>query len=877
MGLTACGGGGSTDDNKEQATAMNIIQNYADGSSDTLTIQTYRDAGVQGVTEDNVDELNALVLTLEAEDVDTVEEINALTETLGINIVPIAKAQTVTLDEDSSQAIILIGTDAEGDTLSYIVVTQPTHGTLSGTAPSLTYTPVSNYSGIDAFTFKVNDGKSDSATVNVNLTVNAINDAPVANAQVVTLNEDTTKNITLSGSDIDGDTLTYSVVSEPTHGTLSGRVPNLIYTPMANYNGADEFTFKSNDRTVDSATVKVSMNILSVNDTPIVDAGVDKTVTVNQSIRLQAIASDVEGSESLAYVWRIGDKVIAQIPVFDYAPTSTGAKVLTVTVTDSQGLSATDNMLLMVVDTPNIAPIANTQTLTFEEDSSENVITLTADDADGDSLTYTIVSNPTHGILSGTVPNLSYTPTADYFGDDSFSFKVNDGTVDSATVTVSITIAGVNDAPVMQKDNLAVSFMEHNVSLNNAPNATYGIDMDKDGDKDFLVASEGEPLIWYENDGSQNFIEHNISTSISEGWSVKAVDIDLDSDLDILLASNSNALAWYENDGSQNFTEHNISTTESSSWWVDYGDVDKDGDMDILSSDVDGKAKWWENDGSQNFTEHNLTDVGYWSYIVMDDLDADDANDLIVTEHRSGSIVWYQNDGSQNFVEHNITSTLNQVFSVYIVDIDNDGDKDIVGTGWERTSLYVNDGNQNFVEHNVSMGDGYVGTYVADMDDDGDMDIVNSRAWFENTGELTFVQHELSEFAPYFDAIDLDSDGDIDILSPYYFSNAIVWQENLGLTAMYLKEGNTTVGTMVATDIDGDTLTYSITGVDSDKFDINVTTGELIFKVAPDYDNPIDEDEDNVYELNVAVTDGSESDDLDIRVIVEDEAEDDEE
>jgi len=68
-------------------------------------------------------------------------------------------------------------------------------------------------------------------------------------------------------------------------------------------------------------------------------------------------------------------------------------------------------------------------------------ITLTGTDADGHSLTYTVVADPAHGTLSGTAPNLSYAPTTGYLGNDSFSFKVNDGAADSAPATVTITVA----------------------------------------------------------------------------------------------------------------------------------------------------------------------------------------------------------------------------------------------------------------------------------------------------------------------------------------------------------------------------------------------------------------------------------------------------
>src|SRR5205823_2746767 len=168
-----------------------------------------------------------------------------------VNDAPVATAQSVTTNQDTAKAISLTASDVDGDTLTYAVVTAPTHGTLSGVAPNLTYTPAAGYNGPDSFTFKANDGTVDSGAATVSLTVTAVNDAPLANAQSVTLAEDASKAITLSATDVDGDTLTFSIVAGPAHGALSGVAPNMTYTPAANYNGPDSFTFKANDGTVD--------------------------------------------------------------------------------------------------------------------------------------------------------------------------------------------------------------------------------------------------------------------------------------------------------------------------------------------------------------------------------------------------------------------------------------------------------------------------------------------------------------------------------------------------------------------------------------------------------------------------------------------------
>jgi len=144
-----------------------------------------------------------------------------------VNDAPIANNQSVTTTEDAAKLITLTGSDVDGNTLAYSIVAAPDHGTLSGSAPNLTYTPASNYNGPDGFTFKVNDGAVDSNIATVSITITPINDAPVASDQTVTTAEDVAKTITLTASDVDGNALTFILLSSPTHGTLSGTAPEL--------------------------------------------------------------------------------------------------------------------------------------------------------------------------------------------------------------------------------------------------------------------------------------------------------------------------------------------------------------------------------------------------------------------------------------------------------------------------------------------------------------------------------------------------------------------------------------------------------------------------------------------------------------------------
>ena len=179
------------------------------------------------------------------------------------NAPPVAQDEAVTTNAGVALNITLAASDADGDTLTFSLVTLPSHGTLSGTAPDLTYTPDAGFNGNDSFTYNTNDGKIDSNMATMSITISAVNHAPAAQDQAVATNVETPLNVTLTATDIDGDTLTFIVVTPPGHGELSGTAPDLTYTPNAGFSGSDNFTFKANDSIADSniATVMISIMI----------------------------------------------------------------------------------------------------------------------------------------------------------------------------------------------------------------------------------------------------------------------------------------------------------------------------------------------------------------------------------------------------------------------------------------------------------------------------------------------------------------------------------------------------------------------------------------------------------------------------------------
>ncbi len=371
----------------------------------------------------------------------------------GVNDAPVAAAQSKTTPEDTAVQITLAGTDPDGDELTYAIATPPAHGTLSTVADGkVTYTPDANYAGADSFTFTASDASASSLPATVSLTVTGVNDAPVAAAQSKTTAEETPVQITLAGTDADGDELTYAIATPPAHGTLSTVADGKVtYTPDANYAGADSFTFTASDASTSSAPATVSLTVTGVNDAPVATAG-SKTTAEETPVQITLAGTDPDGDE-LTYaiatppahgsLSTVADGKVTYTPDANYA----GADSFTFTASDASASSLPATVSLTVTGV-NDAPVATAGSKTTAEETPVQ-ITLAGTDADGDELTYAIATLPAHGSLSTVADGkVTYTPDANYAGADSFTFTASDASTSSAPATVSLTVTGVNDAPV---------------------------------------------------------------------------------------------------------------------------------------------------------------------------------------------------------------------------------------------------------------------------------------------------------------------------------------------------------------------------------------------------------------------------------------------
>ncbi|HEX8003632.1 MAG TPA: Ig-like domain-containing protein [Mycobacteriales bacterium] len=389
-------------------------------------------------------------------------------------------------------------TDAENDPLTAVDATDPAHGTVALNADgSFTYTPDPDYAGPDSFQYKAYDTHSKSGSATVSITVNPVNDAPVAQPVSASTNEDTAKAVTLSASDVDGDSLSYAIVTGPGHGWLgviSG--DSVTYTPDPNYFGGDSFQYKATDGTADSAPVTVTLTVTSVNDVPVAD---DEAYATDEDTQLAVTApgvldgdTDVESSPLTAVLVSgpsHGSLTLNANGSFTYTPAANyfGADSFKYKANDGTADSAVATVAI-TVGSVNDAPVAQPVSASTNEDTAK-AVTFSASDVDGDSLSYAIVTGPGHGWLGAISGNsVTYTPDPNYFGGDSFQYKATDGTADSAPVTVTLTVTSVNDAPVAGDD--AYQVIQGNALVVSAPGVLANdTDVDAGATKTALNAS----------------------------------------------------------------------------------------------------------------------------------------------------------------------------------------------------------------------------------------------------------------------------------------------------------------------------------------------------------------------------------------------------
>jgi VCBS repeat-containing protein len=335
-------------------------------------------------------------------------------------------------------------TDVDLDNMVVALVSSVSNGKLVLLGDgSFTYTPAPDFYGEDSFVYElvtypaIQAGWTDEATVTI--TVNPINDAPVAQDQSVTTPEETAKAITLVATDVDMDTLTYEIVTQPVHGSvvLVGNIAT--YTPDLDYVGPDSFTFKANDNTVDSNIATVTITVTPVNDAPV---AVDDEYTMAEKETLTIAAPGVLGNDTdvdgdtlsaiLVDTVSNGTLTLNADGSFVYTPNEyfNGTDSFTYKAKDAT-LESEMAVVTITVTPVNDWPIANDD---FYETLTGVVLDVAAPGVldndvllDPDELvSILILEGPQHGTLViNNDGSFTYTPNAGFMGTDTFRYQVN--------------------------------------------------------------------------------------------------------------------------------------------------------------------------------------------------------------------------------------------------------------------------------------------------------------------------------------------------------------------------------------------------------------------------------------------------------------------
>ncbi|TFH00591.1 MAG: tandem-95 repeat protein, partial [Calditrichales bacterium] len=399
-----------------------------------------------------------------------------------VNDIPIAQDDLSSVDEDGSVVVNVLVNDSDADgslvAASVTVVTQPQSGSTSvnpGTG-AVTYTPNANYNGNDSFQYTVRDNSGDTSNrATVRITVNPVNDVPVAQDDQATVDEDRSVviNVLVNDRDPDGslDASTVTVVTQPLSGSASVNPSTgaVTYTPAANYNGSDSFTYRvRDDGNAVSNTATVTITVNSVNDPPVAMndlANTDEDTGV--IINVLANDTDVDGTLVPGSVTVVGNpahgstSVNASNGAVTYTPTAawSGNDSFTYTVRDNDGGTSLPATVNISVGAVNDAPLAVNDNAETDEDTAVLINVLTNDsDSDGNLVASTVALNsqPAHGTAQVNPANgqINYIPVENYFGPDQFTYTVDDNNdATSNAATVSITVNSVNDPPVAIDDN----------------------------------------------------------------------------------------------------------------------------------------------------------------------------------------------------------------------------------------------------------------------------------------------------------------------------------------------------------------------------------------------------------------------------------------
>ncbi|TDR22310.1 Ig-like domain-containing protein [Marinicella litoralis] len=587
-------------------------------------------------------------------------------EVVSINQPPTAIEQNIQLNEDQSTNIVLNGEDPDGDELMFNLETLPVHGEITGTLPNLTYIPNANFFGTDSITFTVNDGLETSNPATVNINVIAVNDAPIATQVDFVTDEDVAGELILLGSDIDNNEISYQLVSQPTHGSLTGTIPDLIYTPEVNFNGSDVFTYQVSDGQLVSAVSSVYITVNPVNDEPIADS-LNIQTQQNESINIILSGTDVDG-DLLNYV-------------IDTSPlngtlTGSGANYIYTPTTDFYGFDgftyhSSDGLLDSLIVTVDIHVVENnlppeivSEPGTIVDEQTSYVYDVNGVDQNNDTIIYSIDQSPNNSTID-TVSGVLNISAFDVpvQGNIKQNFYCRSGVQLQQNFEVTETVLWPLNGDIYNDVDIP-------------PLVIRAIDSNGDGNIDV----EDTPVVVfnaYQNSYSANKVvavradtlETVFINSVSKLYPsgpLAAADLDGDGIVEIVGTSTDRVhIIVLEHDGTEKFRApiNAIPFARGWSYPPTISDIDKDGSPEIL---IAGSVL--DNQGNTLWTHDVLSVI---SAPLVTDLENDGINEVVM----GGTV--YAPDGTELWTQPVDIVSQSRIFSA-IADINNEGHAEIL-------------------------------------------------------------------------------------------------------------------------------------------------------------------------------------------------------
>lgn len=641
------------------------------------------------------------------------------------------------LSVSSIAGVLANDTDMDLDTLTAILVSNPSHGALTlNSNGSFTYTPATGFAGSDSFTYKANDGTADSNTATVSITVN--NNAPSAGNVWYSSQHDRVLNVSAPGVlalaiDTDGDPLTAVLATNPSHGSVTlNSNGSFSYTPTAGYVGGDSFTFYANDGVTNSSAATATITVTNTSTPTAEDDEYtvlhDQFLIVESADGLLDNDSDADGDTLSAVlvtgpshgtVWDFGPD-----GGFSYSPDEqfVGSDSFTYQAFDGAATGSTTTVTITVTNT---APTASNETYGVQADSSIDVAALTGvlandADADGDCIIASLVTDVSHGTLVlNEDGSFTYEADAEFVGNDSFTYTANDGVADCTAATVTLVVHGSNQAPTGTNDSYT---LVHDTYLWIDPLGVLANDSDAESDPlSSIVASapsHGELTLY--PDGTFYYLPE-VNYVGEDSFTYLANDGADDSDPNTVTITVSNSAPIADDDDYG--VQFETATAISALFGLLGNDTDADGDFlaAVLVAEPAHGSLTLEDDGSFSYTpDQNFTGADSFTYKVSDGIDESNTETVTLNVHAANvSPV----AGNEEYATLHDTMLSVEMPGVLANDTDEDLDQltAVLATGPSHGTLTLNeDGSFNYTPDEDFVGADSFTYYANDGADDSD-------------------------------------------------------------------------------------------------------------------------------------------------------------